>query len=149
MNSTIWGPPTWFFLHTVTLKYPDNPSDSDKNNFREFISVIGKNLPCDICRHNFFIHIKYHPLTDQILNSRTSLFKWMVDIHNSVNKLKNKREYSYEEAWADMRNKYNLENNMVNIRESFGKSGKPIFLILFVIIIIIIIFVVYSKYKSK
>ena len=30
MDPLIWGPHAWFFLHSITLVYPDNPSEQEK-----------------------------------------------------------------------------------------------------------------------
>ena len=38
MNPEVWGPPAWTFLHSITLAYPDNPSDIDKSNYENFFS---------------------------------------------------------------------------------------------------------------
>jgi len=30
LNPNIWGPKTWFFIDSIILSYPDNPSNEDK-----------------------------------------------------------------------------------------------------------------------
>ena len=44
MDPKIWGPPGWFFIHSVTLVYPDNPTETEKNNFKRFFLNLGKSL---------------------------------------------------------------------------------------------------------
>ena len=46
MRPEIWGPHAWIFLHSVTLEYPDNPTDEDKQNMINFIDSLGNVLPC-------------------------------------------------------------------------------------------------------
>ena len=36
MEPEIWGPNAWTFLHTITLNYPENPSEDDKQNHKDF-----------------------------------------------------------------------------------------------------------------
>lgn len=106
MKPDIWGPHAWIFLHSITLEYPDNPSDNDKINMTTFIKAVGDVLPCQKCRVNFKNHINEFPLTDTILDSKKNLVKWLIDIHNSVNKMNNKESISYENALRNILNPY-------------------------------------------
>ena len=36
MDANIWGSHAWLFLHTVTLNYPENPNEFDKNTIKIF-----------------------------------------------------------------------------------------------------------------
>lgn len=92
-----WGPGAWKFLHSVALKYPDNPSDNDKNNYLLFFDNLQHVLPCPKCKENYKDHLKKFPLKES-LEDNISLFKWTVDIHNEVNSMNNKKIYSYDEA---------------------------------------------------
>ena len=38
MDPRIWGPPAWTFLHSVTLAYPDNPTETDRTNYKKFFN---------------------------------------------------------------------------------------------------------------
>ncbi|QKF93773.1 ERV/ALR sulfhydryl oxidase [Fadolivirus algeromassiliense] len=106
MKPDIWGPHAWIFLHSITLEYPDNPSDIDKSNMSNFIRTVGEVLPCQKCRENFKKHIDEHPLTDTVLLSKKNLVKWLIDVHNSVNLMNNKKTVSYEDALRNMLNMY-------------------------------------------
>ena len=57
MNPEIWGPPAWTFLHSVTLAYPDNPSDRDKSNYENFFNELQPILPCAKCSQNYMKHL--------------------------------------------------------------------------------------------
>lgn len=98
MKAEIWGPFAWIFLHSITLDYPDEPTVEDKKNIRDFFTLAGKVLPCDICRGHYQENLKKHPLTEQVLSSRFDLVKWLVDLHNEVNKATKKKVLSYKEA---------------------------------------------------
>lgn len=98
MKPEIWGPATWTLLHSITLEYPESPTTEDKENIKNFINCFGKVLPCEKCRINFKSHIEEIPLNDDVLNSRKNLIKWMIDVHNSVNKMNGKKELTYHDA---------------------------------------------------
>ena len=92
MNPKKWGPKAWFFIHSVALSYPLNPTEEDKEHFKTFFSILQYVLPCSICANNFQEHLDVLPLTDDVLLSRKNLFLWTVKIHNKVNKLKGKSD---------------------------------------------------------
>jgi hypothetical protein len=39
-NPNIWGSKGWFFLDTIILSYPSNPTNDDKNKFKIFFSLL-------------------------------------------------------------------------------------------------------------
>ena len=97
IKPNIWGPHGWKFMHYVSLGYPDNPSQQDKNNYKRFYYSLKDVLPCDKCATNYETNITEYPI-DNHLDSRESLIKWVVDIHNKVNVETGKNELSYEDA---------------------------------------------------
>ena len=52
MLTTVWGPPMWHYLHTMSFNYPIEPTVDDKNNYRNFILSLQNVLPCKYCRMN-------------------------------------------------------------------------------------------------
>ena len=34
--TTIWGPPMWHFLHSMSFNYPNNPTKLQKRKYKEF-----------------------------------------------------------------------------------------------------------------
>ena len=113
MKPEIWGPHAWIFLHSITLEYPDHPTNEDKQNMTNFINALKYVLPCHKCKINFNDHLQSHPLTNNILSSKSNLIKWLIDIHNSVNKLTNKKELTYEAALAQLLQLYDHKPNYV------------------------------------
>lgn len=140
MKPDIWGPMAWSLLHSITLEYPETPSQLEKDNMRQFINSFGKVLPCDKCKINFINHLEELPLTDIVLASRTNFIKWMIDVHNSVNRMNNKKELSYHEALKNMLIISNGTNN-------YG-DNKNLVIIMLVTIIIIMVCVVSYRYFS-
>jgi len=87
MMTTIWGPPLWHVLHTLSFNYPVKPSCEDKKNFRNFILALGKILPCRHCRENLKKNLKKFPLTQANLRNRDALSRWMYGFHEHINKM--------------------------------------------------------------
>lgn len=81
-NPSIWGPKAWFFLDTIILSYPQNPTTECKEQFKTFFMNIGKMLPCEGCRNNFDVHVRKNPLREDMLESRDKLINWWITIHN-------------------------------------------------------------------
>ena len=96
---SVWGPFFWHTIHIVALGYPKNPTYTDKKCAKEFYESLTYLLPCAICRQHYKEHLIKNPLTP-FLDSRTDLIKWTVDIHNSVNKMLEKPEWTLEEVLA-------------------------------------------------
>lgn len=140
MKPEIWGPMTWTLLHSITLEYPENPTEEDKENIKNFINCFGKVLPCEKCRINFKTHIEELPLSDNILNSRKNLIKWMIDIHNLVNKMNGKKELTYQEA---------LKNILITCNNNDKTiCYKNIIIIVLTIIILILVTVIINSTRS-
>ena len=87
----IWGNHAWFFLETICMAYPTNPSKSMKSSAKNFFLSLKDLIPCEKCRNNYKQHLKLFPLTEKVLSSRDNLFMWIINVHNSIHK--NKQKY--------------------------------------------------------
>jgi hypothetical protein len=85
MQSQKWGPHSWEFLHSVTFSFPLEPSDTDKENYKNFFTSIQFILPCSFCRSYYSILLKYIAI-DCYLDSRHGIVFWLFIIHNLINK---------------------------------------------------------------
>lgn len=94
---SVWGPFFWHTIHIVAIGYPKNPTYIDKKCAKEFYESLAYLIPCSVCRTHYKEHITANPLTPY-LDSRTDLIKWTIDIHNNVNKILGKPEWSMEEV---------------------------------------------------
>ena len=72
INPNIWGKSFWNVIHFITMAYPDNPSDEDKQHVMSFFKDLQFVLPCENCRNHFKSNLITYPLTDEILSSRYS-----------------------------------------------------------------------------
>ncbi|CAH6421421.1 Erv1/Alr family sulfhydryl oxidase [uncultured virus] len=140
MDPKIWGPSGWMFLHSITFAYPTCPNNNDKKNMIQFITSLQYVLPCSKCSENFKKHLKIHPITDEILSSKDKLIKWMIDMHNEVNKITGEKQFTYDQVIKIYSNKYNNSNS--------NKNWIIFLVIICIFFIIIFIIYFYKKWKS-
>ena len=94
---SVWGPFFWHTIHIVALGYPKSPSYTEKRCAKEFYESLAYLLPCGVCRQHYNEHLQKNPITP-FLDTRTDLLKWTIMIHNSVNKMLEKPEWTEEEV---------------------------------------------------
>ena len=97
IGPNIWGPHGWKFMHYVSLGYPQEPTENDKRYYKDFYTSLQNVLPCETCQGNYIKNLSELPI-DNALQSRDSLVKWVIDVHNKVNSESNKKELGYDEA---------------------------------------------------
>lgn len=91
-NPKIWGPPLWEILHYMTFNYC--PAEADKVK-RIFLLHLPALMPCKPCRYHYLNYI--NELTIR-LETKESLSRWLVRIHNMTNKQTCKPLMTYEDA---------------------------------------------------
>ena len=91
MLTSTWGPPMWHYLHTMSFNYPARPSQKDKKNYKNFISMLQYVLPCRHCRINLKNNFKAHPLKRCHLKNRKTFSKYIYQLHEIVNKMLGKK----------------------------------------------------------
>jgi hypothetical protein len=146
----IWGPPGWKFIHYVTLGYPDKPSDDIKKKYYDYFISLKNVIPCSVCANHYAANLEKTPLNDAALSNKDTLIKWGIDMHNHVNKLNNKRVYTYDEAFILMLSGFpDNKNNDVKIVEKIVEKPNVSYLIICIIIIIILLAILYLKHHKK
>ena len=95
-----WGPAYWRVAHSVTWLYPEqNPTQQQQDRVRLFFELLPDLLPCPLCGNHFReTTATVHPITEQVLSSRSTLARWLVDVHNEVNRRLGKSTVTYAEA---------------------------------------------------
>jgi hypothetical protein len=93
----IWGPSFWYVLHLITFGYPDEPSYIDQRGYHDFFVNLQHVIPCRKCRKHYTTHLQEHPI-GPYLNTKYNLIRWLVSLHNMVNRELQKPEYDVEEA---------------------------------------------------
>jgi hypothetical protein len=101
--TTVWGPPFWYSLHTISFNYPVKPTLKEKKQYRNYILSLQNVLPCGACRKNLKTNLKHLPLTMNHMESRDSFSRYIYNLHELVNRmLKKKSNLSY----CDVRERY-------------------------------------------
>jgi len=117
----VWGPAGWMFLHSIAQNYPWRPTDEQMQNYYTFFKLTGNVLPCRYCRESYqeYINSGNTTLTMKNMKNRKTLFLWLYNIHNRINKkLGIKSHPSKLEVWR----KY--ESFRANCHKSVKKPVK-------------------------
>ena len=130
MEPNIWGPHAWLFLHTITLNYPDHPTNKEKEIYRSFFKTLGGVLPCEKCREHYLINLEKYPIQ---LESKEDLTKWLFNLHNQVNIKNNKSQMDYDEFIHKYSRLYDTEDH------------KILYFILMIVLIIIAVIYYYKR----
>tara|TARA_B110000908_G_C10176276_1_gene413386 strand:+ start:467 stop:1030 length:564 start_codon:yes stop_codon:yes gene_type:complete len=101
--TTIWGPAMWHFLHSMSFNYPNNPTKTQKKNYKEFIFSLKNVLPCGSCRKNLKKNLKKLPLKNKDLKNRYSFSLWVYNLHELINKMLHKKSNL---TYDDVRERY-------------------------------------------
>jgi hypothetical protein len=102
MLTTVWGPPLWHFLHTMSFNYPVYPTCEDKKHYKDFIYNLTYVMPCKTCRDNLKKNLKKYPISPYLKN-RYTFSKYIYNLHEILNKyLKKKSGLTYNQV----RNRY-------------------------------------------
>jgi hypothetical protein len=87
MNTWIWGPPKWKFLHTLSFS-PEAQDHAEE--IALFLQCLGYVLPCVFCRESY---VTYGQQLQQLMNNMSltiiiqssQLSLWMYKLHEMVN----------------------------------------------------------------
>jgi hypothetical protein len=101
--TTIWGPPFWHVLHTISFNYPVNPSLEQKQQYRNYFLSLQNVLPCGACRKNLKTNFKHLPLTMTHMKNRDSFSRYVYNLHELVNKMLHKKSNL---TYCDVRERY-------------------------------------------
>ena len=93
MNPKIWGPTYWYIFHIISYSY----DEKYKNNYINMFKYISFSIPCITCKNHFKnLLIRYPPHLN--INDRDIMIKWLVDLHNFVNKRLGKKVITLSNA---------------------------------------------------
>ena len=133
MLTSVWGPPLWHTLHTISFNYPVKPTKEDKENYYTYFKSLKNILPCKYCRDNLKNYLKSIPFKKSVFKNRDTLSKWVYDLHENINKMLNKKSNL---TYDQVRERYEhfrarcLENNSTIKKEKgctqslYGVKGK-------------------------
>lgn len=86
--TSIFGPHVWEGTSCMTFNYPHNPTEEDKQQYRQYFESLCNVLPCSKCRNHYKEHLYNNEktkLTEDALENRRSLTYWWFQLHTSVN----------------------------------------------------------------
>ena len=132
LEPKVWGPHAWFFLESIAMGYPTNPTPTDIEKTKLFFSSLKYVIPCAKCRNNFDKHSEDNPLTDEVLSSNETFFKWIVDMHNAAREEKR----TYEETF----------NYYMKMYSGKSTTKYTLYKIILVVVALLIIMFLLKKY---
>lgn len=103
MITSVWGPPLWHYLHTMSFNYPVNPTAEDKKHYMHFVQSLKYVLPCKYCRMNLKTNFKQLPLKMCDMKNRETFSRYIYNLHELVNKMLHKKSNL---TYCDVRERY-------------------------------------------
>ncbi|ETW74808.1 hypothetical protein HETIRDRAFT_482601 [Heterobasidion irregulare TC 32-1] len=76
------GRATWKLLHTMTLRYPEAPTEDERTALLSYFHLTSRLYPCGECAAEFQLLLKNFPPQT---SSRRSASLWLCHVHNQVN----------------------------------------------------------------
>ena len=79
MQTRVWGPAGWVFLHCIAQNYPQEPTPEQKKDYQSFFRLVGNVLPCRYCRESYQEFIKQPGtiLNESVMKNRKTFSKWL------------------------------------------------------------------------
>ena len=124
LDTKIWGPHYWFFIHTVAMTYPIRPNAVTKKKYYEFIQNLPLFIPVESLSGEFSKLIDKYPVTPY-LDNRESLIRWTHFIHNKINQKLEKPQISLSEFYIKYYEEYKSQN--VKMVEYYKMREKAIY----------------------
>jgi hypothetical protein len=85
--TALWGPLGWMTLHSISICYPENPEESDKQTLDKFMNAFAGSISCPDCKNHFGkMFSNYKRLQPDWNASRYNLFLAVCRMHNTVNR---------------------------------------------------------------
>jgi len=84
------GRATWKFLHTMTLRYPESPTQDQRDALHSYMHLTSRLYPCGECAAEFQVLLRQFPPQT---SSRRSAALWLCFVHNQVNERLHKPEF--------------------------------------------------------
>lgn len=76
------GRASWKYFHTLLARFPENPTEEERQKLETFVRLYAELYPCGECSYHFQKILKKYPVQT---SSRTNAAMWGCHIHNIVN----------------------------------------------------------------
>ncbi|EJD44946.1 hypothetical protein AURDEDRAFT_114255 [Auricularia subglabra TFB-10046 SS5] len=84
------GRATWKLMHTMTLRFPEEPTAEEREALNQYFYLMSKLYPCGDCAAHFQKMLaKFPPQT----SSRKAASNWLCYVHNQVNERLGKPQF--------------------------------------------------------
>lgn len=84
------GRASWKYFHTLLARFPDEPTEEERNKLENFVKLYAELYPCGECSYHFQKMLIKYPVQT---SSRTNAAMWGCHIHNVVNEYLKKEVY--------------------------------------------------------
>jgi len=136
LDSTIWGPHYWFFLHTIAISYPNFPNNITKKKYYDLIMNLPLFIPIESMSTHFSDLLNVYPV-QPYLDSRDSFVRWVWFIHNKINEKLEKPTISLTDFYKKYYNEYKPKT--AKWTEYYKTQSK----IIYVVILLFILFIIF------
>lgn len=95
------GRSSWTLLHSIAAKYPEEPSNKQQSDLKQFLKLFGNFYPCWYCGEDFD---KYMTKNEPATASQDEFGKWLCEAHNDVNVKLGKPRFNcnlWKQRWRD------------------------------------------------
>lgn len=89
----------WFSLHSISFSYPAEPTLTERRVYRDFFHLLEHVIPCEACRKHYAETLREDPI-DPALESRETLARWVIQIHNRINVRLGKKVLPEDEVYS-------------------------------------------------
>ena len=100
MLTSVWGPPLWHALHTISFNYPVRPDRATRKKYYRFMRSLGDVLPCRYCRDNYGNNTRALDFGPHHFRNRETFSRYVYNLHQHINHMlgKKKNNLSYEKV---------------------------------------------------
>jgi hypothetical protein len=121
-----WGPKGWFFLESIAIAYPTNPTEEEKTSAKNLLLSLRDLLPCLNCRLNYTSYLGElidGNYLDEIVKDRDSLTTFMINVHNDVRVRNDQSTRSIEDVFNYYQVQYSkkVEREVENFQNTNNK----------------------------
>jgi Erv1 / Alr family len=89
LSRDVAGNAFWKTIHSAAYSYPENPTQTDADQFRTTFIYLMKSFPCEECKQHARNYLQEYPPP---LDNRKNLVMYFCNFHNYVNKKLGKEE---------------------------------------------------------
>jgi uncharacterized integral membrane protein len=126
INPKVWGKCGWTFLSSIALVYNPKKKIGQKENYKNFFTLLPKMLPCENCGENLE---KAIPELDEALVNNKKLLEWLLKIRNSIYEEEGRKKMTMKEMIIETFNSNN------------SNTHQYVWIIVMVLVLILLIFI--------